>query len=974
MTPAPNDGPDDAFTRLLVASDQALRQGDEPSSLAPPELLPRLERGVRCLRLLRQVLTETSIRSPETTPDTIPAPERLGRFVIRGTLGQGASAVVFLAHDPRLRRDVALKVPRPEVLVTPDFRDRFLREARAVARLDHPNIVPVYEAGNVGPVCYIASAYCPGGTLAAWLRQRTEAVPPQVAAELLALLSDAIHFAHERGVVHRDLKPANILLTETRGEGRGAREEGVFPSPLAPRPSSLHPKITDFGLAKSLLGDDQALSRTGAIVGTPSYMAPEQATGRNRNVGPAADVYALGTILYELLAGQPPFRGETPLDTLERVRVAEPVPLRGLRPGLPRDLETVCLRCLEKDPGKRYPSAGELAEDLRRYTRGEPVRARPVGAGERAWKWVRRRPAVAALLATVVLSAVVLLGWGLLYSVQLRAYSQRLSESARDARAQRALALQTLNDLVYNVEEQLRGAPDTQELRRKILLRAVDGLGRILRDSDPSAPDETTVAAHLRLGHVLRELNDVRQARQQFERALAVADASQRADPESLTARLHWGEAHCGLGEADSWLGDVASAREHFQTYLARAEELASVAPDDLRVQACLAEACEDLGDNCLDRGDRREARRCYERAAEVGERLPPRRTLALAYTGLGRVCRELGDLPAARHALERLLEFHERTPHEASSEASARMDRGLAQNLLGAILLELGDAQAGRRHLEQGVALIRQVTDANPRWVQPGRALAQALVRLGLARLDAANLSGARLAFEEALGLRLRLAEADPRNLLQQQDLIDTYGLLGWFEGGTLQPAAARAWYTKALEVLSKLGPAEAVSDKLRLAHLREEMTQLAADGEAVLRETELLRKHMEPAPGHGTAGAVVRANALACAGRPAGAAAVAAALRGAGPQEPERCYAVARCYGLALAAVVFRQEAAGSSSGSLEERQNYASLALASLARAKALGFKDADRLHQEPAFVALRREAGFHDLLNQLRKASP
>jgi tetratricopeptide (TPR) repeat protein len=967
--PGPSD---EELIELLAAWDEALATG-RPADLppAPLEWQARFGRGVECMKRLRAALGGSeAVNRPGGLPFT-----HLGRFEVRREIGAGSCGVVFLAYDPQLRREVALKVPHATALLSPLLRERFLREARAAAGLSHPNIVGVYEAGEAGPVCYLAAQYWPGPSLAAWLAARTEAVPIADAARLVATLAAAVQHAHLRGVLHRDLKPANILLEGARGEGRGTREEETGlsgPSPLVPRPSPLLPKITDFGLAKLLTGDDGTQTQTGAILGTPHYMAPEQAQGKRAEVGPAADVYALGAILYELLTGRPPFVGDTVLETLEQVRATEPLPPSGLRRNLPRDLETICLRCLEKDPGKRYPSAGALAEDLRRYTRGEPVRARPVGAGERAWKWARRRPALAALFGTVVLSAVVLLSWGLWYSVQLRAYSQRLNKSARDARAQRALALQTLNDLVYNVEQQLRGTPDSQEIRRKILLRAVDGLGQVLRDVDPTVPDDTTAAAYLRLGHVLLGLNDVRQARQQFEQALAIAEASRHADPESLTARLHWGEAHRGLGEADSWLGDLASAREHSRTYLAIAEELARAAPEDLRVRASLLEACLELADSYRDQGDRPAARRYFERAAEAGERLPPRRELALAYVGLGRVCRELGDLPASRRALERSLEVHQRLPQDASSEAYARMDRGFAQNRLGLTLLELGEPEAGRRHLEQGVALIRQLADANPRWGRPRTLLALALVDLGQARLDTADLPGARQVFDEALTVRLGLAEADPRNLLHQQDLIETYGLMGRLEGGTLNPAAARAWYAKGLELLGKLAAAGGLGDKLRLARIRDEMEKQAAGCAAVLRGGVRLGKDAMPAPTASMEEAVIRAHALACAGRPLDAAAVAAAVREARSQDPERCVDVARCYALALAALVFRQGTARASSGSPEERQQYASLALAALAQAEALGLRDADRLYREPAFVALRREAGFRELMARLRKA--
>jgi WD40 repeat protein len=397
---------EEQFASLVAACDDALAAGSalaEIHSNVPPELRQRLERGVACMKLLRQALPPDH-PTPVTPTATAPLPplSQLGRFELRRELGHGAFGVVWLAHDPQLRRDVALKVPRVEALVSVAARQRFLREARAAAGLDHPNVVPVFEAGEVGSICYIASAYCPGSTLAHWLKQREEPVPAKEAALLVATLAEAVEHAHRRGVVHRDLKPSNVLL-ETLAEGAADRKVSGAGLGFVPR-------ITDFGLAKLQVESEGAQTQSGAIVGTPAYMAPEQAGGRNREVGPAADTYALGAILYELLTGRPPFLAETVLDILVQVRAAEPVPPGQLRARLPRDLETICLKCLHKDPARRYGSAQALAEDLRRFLAGEPIQARPVGWVERALKWVKRRPVTAALLGVSVTAVLVVLG------------------------------------------------------------------------------------------------------------------------------------------------------------------------------------------------------------------------------------------------------------------------------------------------------------------------------------------------------------------------------------------------------------------------------------------------------------------------------------------------------------------------------------------------------------------------------------
>jgi serine/threonine-protein kinase len=271
-------------------------------------------------------------------------------YELLGVLGKGGMGVVYRARQTTLNRLVAVKMIQPEVYAGPAELARFRTEAEAAAALQHPNIVQVHEVGTQDGRPFLALEYVDGGSLAD--RLEGTPLPARAAAELVETLARAIHYAHERGVVHRDLKPANVLLT-----------------------AGGTPKVADFGLAKRLEGE-AGQTRTGAVLGTPNYMAPEQAAGRVKEVGPAADTYGLGAILYEMLTGRPPFQGTTLLETLEQVRSQAPVPPRLLRPQVPRDLETVCLKCLEKDSARRYASARELADELRRYLNGEPIRAR----------------------------------------------------------------------------------------------------------------------------------------------------------------------------------------------------------------------------------------------------------------------------------------------------------------------------------------------------------------------------------------------------------------------------------------------------------------------------------------------------------------------------------------------------------------------------------------------------------------------
>jgi eukaryotic-like serine/threonine-protein kinase len=344
-----------------------------PPSVAPPGANggPDLERTVA-----------SGVEGAAAEPDSQPPLSRdFGKYELLGELGRGGMGVVYKARQKDLDRPVALKMILASHLASVDYVSRFHDEARAAAGMHHPNIVAVYEAGQVHGQPYFAMQYVGGPSLAELLRQGP--LPAEEAARCVAAVARAVGHLHERGFVHRDLKPSNILLDE-RGQ----------------------PYVTDFGLVKMLQTDSHKTS-TGAILGTPSYMSPEQAAGHVDQVGPLSDVYSLGVILYEALTGQPPFRAETPLDTLVQVIESEPVPPRRLNPRVRPALETVCLRCLEKEPEARYPSALALAEDLERYLNGEGVEARRGGPLSWLRRWTRREPALAS--RAIVLAVCVLI-------------------------------------------------------------------------------------------------------------------------------------------------------------------------------------------------------------------------------------------------------------------------------------------------------------------------------------------------------------------------------------------------------------------------------------------------------------------------------------------------------------------------------------------------------------------------------------
>lgn len=363
--------------------------------------------------------------------------------------------VVYLARDERLHRMVAIKMIVTGPLASPDRVARFKAEAQAIAQLKHENIVQIHEIGDYQGYPYFVLEYLEDGSLEEWCRGKPQ--PCEWAARMIQALAQAMEYAHRQGIVHRDLKPANILLSTRHSSNPSMKDAGQGLSPAV----EVHPKIADFGLAKldpnkSVQSSQErnSITRTGETMGTPSYMAPEQAQGRKNQSGAAVDVYSLGAILYELLTGHPPFLGPTPMDTLLNVVSQDAVPVRRLRPTISRDLDTICQKCLEKEPHRRYASAGALAADLGRFLSGEPILARPAGPGERLVKWAKRRPAIATLagiITLLTLVALISLSWAV---VVMRDYA----EAERHGKQLAVASEQTQSQLRTAAEQALETA------------------------------------------------------------------------------------------------------------------------------------------------------------------------------------------------------------------------------------------------------------------------------------------------------------------------------------------------------------------------------------------------------------------------------------------------------------------------------------------------------------------------------------
>lgn len=726
-----------------------------------------------------------------------------GDYELLAEIARGGMGVVFKARQTRLNRTVAVKM-----ILAGEFADRedvrrFMSEAEAAAGLDHPGIVPVYESGEIDGQHFFSMGYVNGRSLAAVLAAGP--LPPRRTAELLAQVADAVDYAHRQGVIHRDLKPGNILLDQDE-----------------------HPRVTDFGLAKRITGNC-GLTQTGQALGTPSYMPPEQASGKLAVIGPASDVYALGAVLYAMLTGRPPFQAANPLDTLLQVLEEEPVAPRQLNADVPRDLETIALKCLQKEPHKRYVTAGELADELRRYLHGEPIHARPVSRSERAWRWCRRNPLVAGLASAAAFF--LLAGAGVstyfAFEAEHRAFDAQQSAAAALAanareQAQRLAETKAKNDARAAIdryvdtvaEHELLKDERFQPLRKKLLSDALAYYQKFIA-SHEQADDRGELAKALqRYAFISAHTGSTDDARIAFSQAAKMYQELVAEQPNVGAFRNELAKTYNDLSLVLIAAGLPEEARDKLQRAIESEEKLVAREPTSASYRVNLARHYGNLGALQQGLGNWQAARGSYERTIQIAEKLigedpgaPDHQSLlAKTYGNLSLVSRQTGDAAAARESTRRAIEITKRLTADHPQVAEYQSDLAKDYRNLANLEWASGNRDDARMSFQRAIDLFERLVAENPVVAEYRSELAGDCGNLGLAQHALRDEAAARDSFDRAIRITEKLVAENTSVVQYRSDLADRHTMLGNLELGAGRLEAARTNYQRAFEIIEKL------------------------------------------------------------------------------------------------------------------------------------------------------------------------
>ena len=734
---------------------------------------------------------DTMVPSQTMVQKKQPVQTGLGKYELLGELGRGAMGVVYKARERALDRIVAIKVILAGPHAGQDRLDQAYREARAIARLQHPNIVQIHEIGEEDGRPFLCMEYVDGPgldrLLRRWQGQGSPGLAPDVAANLLQTVARAVHYAHQQGIVHRDLKPANILMRGAVGESphTSARETESAGLDL----QSVVPKIADFGLAK-FLDSPAGATCTGQLVGTPSFMAPEQADGRVDEVGPAADVYALGVILYELLAGRPPFQATTVQLSLELTRTAEPLPPRRWRPNLPRDLQTICLKCLAKEPGGRYASALALAEDLRRYLAGEPIRAVAATRYERLAKWVKRRPVVAGLLAALM---IVLAGGvtGIIWQWQRAEQNAATAlENARDFKLERDKAIEERGRAERHLKSARESIDELAKLGDRLWAQArTNRTGKVLLEKvlafyqEVLKDESTDPAVRLSTAQVCGQVSQIRHTLGQLDRAVEACEQESsllaglvKENPDNAYYELRLGESLRNRAHILRDLGKSQQALALYRDAAKLGEQLLVRTPTDPGYQDYLANTLLNTVTVLPQNEHVQEIEAMYRRAVELVQSalqthpddVGYRNELALCLEGQGIFNLERNQPALAEENLRSSIEIRESLHKAGKLDRWAERYLGRAYSGLGLVVARRGRSSEAMEIYAKAEAIQNRLTKENPAGVFFRGDLSRTLTRRGRLQWSLANYSGAAQSYRQAV-------QVDPES-------ADANNLLAWF------------------------------------------------------------------------------------------------------------------------------------------------------------------------------------------------
>lgn len=715
-------------------------------------------------------------------------------YEILRVLGRGGMGVVYEAQQLSLKRRVALKTVTAGVHSDPLQHARFQIEAESVAALQHPNIVQIYEVGEYTGVPYFSLELIGGGSLEGKIQNNPQ--PPRESAEMVRKLARAMHYAHQQGIVHRDLKPANVLLTQ---DGQ--------------------PKISDFGLAKRVDSMESFQTQAGTILGTPSYMAPEQASGDIEGIGPASDVYALGAILYRLLAGRPPFQGATLVETLDAVRSKEPTPVRQLQPRVPRDLDIICLTCLQKSKARRYLSAETLARDLDHFLAGEPIEARPVGAAERLWRWCKRNPGIAALTATVfaLLAAVAISSSVLAYRIDQeknQTEQERQSALAAQALAQKneglaqqnadkaveqgGLALRALGTLIDKVETQIGDTPGMQPLKATLLTTALEGLDKVANsDADSRLHGQSIAAAYMKMGNLFQQLGQSDKAYDQYLKCHAIIKSMAERDWEGgEVSRDNLASTFSVLADMSRELKhDLRAALDYYQQAFDIRKELLSrplKRPDKLdptKLKGRFAESSTRVGITYLLLGEPARASEFFDRARAIRQELVDaalagasanpeaarscRLDLARTYNALAEIHFRARDWTATRADYAQALALNEAVYREEPAKPMYRWELANTLGNQGLFEARTGQLAEAKKNCDRCFAIMGELAGLDPNNANYQRSFGKAHYDLGMVARRQHDAGAAQKYDQKCLQIHEHLAEANPKNERRRIELM---------------------------------------------------------------------------------------------------------------------------------------------------------------------------------------------------------